>query len=98
MLDEVEGRLAGTFQTALGDSSFFGPQYQLVGVHQGYCLSFVFAGSTSNGEAVCVFTGLERNGKLQTVWHMVSDRATNGRDKRAGPHAVMTNADTFTRD
>jgi Avidin family len=97
-LADANGRLTGTFQTGLGDSGFFGRQYQVVGVHCGDCVSFVFAGPTSNGDAVCSFTGLERNGKLQTVWHVASDRAANGKEKRAWPHAVMTNADTFTRD
>ena len=97
-LTDANGRLTGTFQTGLGDSGFFGRQYEVVGVHCGHCVSFVFAGPTSNGDAVCSFTGLERNGKLQTVWHVASDRAANGKEKRAWPHAVMTNADTFTRD
>jgi hypothetical protein len=34
---------------------------------------------------------------LETVWHVVSDRATEGDGKRVWPHAVMTNADTFER-
>ena len=98
VINDANGRLTGTFETALGDSGFFGRQYEVVGVHSGDCVSFVFAGPTPNGEAACAFTGLERNGKLQTVWHVVSDRTVSGNQKRAWPHAVMTNADTFARD
>jgi hypothetical protein len=98
VIADANGRLCGTFETTLGDSGFFGRQYEVVGVHCGDCVSFVFAGPTANGDAACSFTGLERNGKIQTVWHVVSDRSASGKQKRAWPHAVLTNADTFTRD
>jgi hypothetical protein len=36
-------------------------------------------------------------GQARTVWHVVSDSEPEGQKKRAWPHAVLTNADTFER-
>lgn len=92
------GRVEGSFRTALPDSGFFGRDYDVVGVHHGDCISFAFAGPTPKGDMVCAFTGVLREGRLQTVWHVVSDAAADGSGgKRAWPHAVMANADTFER-
>ena len=94
--DESNGRIAGAFRTALRDSGFFGETCEVVGVHVGDCLTFSFGGRTTKGDMVCSFSGVLRDGKLQTVWHVISD-ATEDRSKRPWPHAVMTNADTFER-
>ena len=66
--DESAGRVAGTFRTALPDSGFHGRDFPVLGVHQGDCISFAFAGPTPKGDMVCSFTGLLRDGRLQTVW------------------------------
>jgi len=97
LTDDANGRIAGTFGTALRDSGFFGRDYDVVGVHYGDCISFAFAGPTPDGDKVCAFTGVLREGKIQTVWHVVSDNAATGEGKRAWPHAVMTNVDTFEK-
>ena len=96
-LEEEGERLSGTFRTALHDSGFFGRDYDVVGTCHGDCIAFAFAGGTPKGDMVCAFTGVLRAGRLETVWHVVSDRATEGDGKRVWPHAVMTNADTFER-
>ncbi len=94
---EADGRIEGMFRTALQDSGFFGRDFAVSGVHQGDCISFAFAGSTRKGDMTCAFAGALRDGKLQTMWHVVADRAAEGEGQRPWPHAVMTNADTFER-
>ena len=95
--DDAGGKISGTFRTALSDSSFFGYELPIVGVHKGNCISFAFVGG-AHGDAVCSFTGLLRDGHLQTLWHVVSDvRASANGEKTRWPHAAMTNADTFKR-
>ena len=88
-----DNRIFGQFETALRDSAFFGSKYDVFGVHCGDCVSFTFAGRTAKGDTICTFTGLWRDGKIEAVWHLVSDSLEEG--KRPWPHAVMTNADTF---
>jgi hypothetical protein len=95
--DETTERIEGSFRTALKDSGFFGRDYSVTGVHHGDCITFGFAGATPKGDMVCSFTGVLRDGKLLTVWHVVADQAPDGQGKRAWPHAVMVNADTFER-
>jgi hypothetical protein len=94
---DSDGLLTGTFRTALTDSSFYGRDYAIHGVRHEDCMSFAFTGATTKGDAVCAFTGVLRDGKLQTVFHVISDRAVDGHGKRPWPHAVITNADTFER-
>ncbi|HXR93981.1 MAG TPA: avidin/streptavidin family protein [Steroidobacteraceae bacterium] len=103
--DEEGYEIRGSFRTALSDSSFFGQELPVLGVHSGDCLSFTFAGRTDHGDAICSFTGLLREGKLQTLWHLIADsRAGSGAgspseslEKTRWPHAAQTNADTFER-
>jgi len=98
-------RIQGVFRTALRDSGFFGQDLPVVGVHLSECLSFTFAGSSAQGDAICSFTGLLREGKLQTLWHVLADSkrvaAATGSGERLEkthwPHAALTNADTFER-
>src|SRR4051812_39167678 len=97
ILDEAAGRVTGTFRTALRDSSFFGVECRVVGVHVGDCLSFAFGAATPKGDSICAFTGVLRDGRLQAVWHVVTDSADGDASKVAWPHAVMTNADVFER-
>jgi hypothetical protein len=61
--------------------------------------------SGSAGDVICSFTGLLREGRLETVWHVVSDSAVTSPQpgqppslvKLTWPSAVLTNADTFQR-
>jgi Avidin family len=103
--DDADQKIRGTFRTALEDSTFAGQEIDVSGIHVGECVSFSFARSAPTGDAICTFTGLLRDGRLETVWHVVSDSAV--KPPRPGapaevvklpwPHAVLTNADTFTR-
>jgi len=87
--DEADGQLRGTFHTALGDSAFAGIGAEVSGIHSCNCVQFAFARSGPEGDVICSFTGLLRDGRLETVWHVVSDSAASW------AHAVHTNADTF---
>ena len=95
--DEADGRLQGSFRTALPDSGFHGRDYPVSGLHQGDCISFAFAGRTPKGDMISSFTGVLRDGRIETLWHVVADQAADGQGQRAWPHAVTTNADTFER-
>ncbi len=100
--DEAEGRIAGTFRTALRDSSFFGEEVAVAGIHHGDCINFAFAATGCAGDSLASFTGLHRNGRIETMWFVVSDAigVSDGpteTEKRSWPHAVTTNADTFER-
>ena len=36
--DDADGRLQGTFRTALGDSGFAGEDAEITGIHRGECV------------------------------------------------------------
>lgn len=103
--DDSGGAIAGTFETALGDSSFAGVQVPVTGVHLGNCVNFAFVRSSDTGDSIASFTGLLRDGKLETLWHVINDRAVKSPSPGAPPqlielpwaHAALTNADTFER-
>jgi hypothetical protein len=103
--DDTGGRLRGAFRTALGDSAFAGEEAEIIGLHVGACAHFAFGRSAPHGDSVASFTGLLREGRLETLWHVVSDAAVKppapGREPELielpWAHAVLTNADTFTR-
>ncbi|MEC3956989.1 avidin/streptavidin family protein [Nocardia sp. CDC153] len=102
--DDTGGKLAGTFETALGDSAFAGNEVPIIGLHTGPCAQFSFVAPGSI-PSICSFTGLLRDGDLHAAWHVVSDRAVKPPRPGAPPelitlpwaHAVLTNSDTFTR-
>jgi hypothetical protein len=103
--DESDGRIAGTFRTALGDSGFAGEEVPVDGIHRGDCVHFAFSVSGPTGDAICSFTGLLRDGRMETVWQVVSDTAVKSPEPGREPaliklpwaHAVLTNSDTFNR-
>jgi hypothetical protein len=99
--DDADNKVSGVFRTALEDSGFFGKEVRVFGIHRGDCISFAFADATQSGDMICSFTGLMREGKIETVWHVIADgrRSATGDavEKRAWPHSVTTNADTFER-
>jgi hypothetical protein len=92
-------RLSGKFRSALKDSSFYEDEADVVGIYRGDCVSFAMATTAASGDSIAAFTGLLRDGKLQTVWHVVTDGIKLGDriEKRSWSHAVTTNADTFVR-
>ncbi len=89
--DDADHRITGTFSTALRESGFFGHTIPVVGVHEGDCVSFTFAHHGPNGDLICSFTGLLRDGNIFMMWHVVTDN-TGG-----WAHSVQTNMDTFER-
>ena len=103
--DESNGRLEGTFRTALRDSGFYGQTVQIVGVHRGNCIAFSSVGGSPSGDRVVSYAGLLRNGKLETAWFVVSDMSLTasreGEPAELKPlnwwRAVSTNVDTFER-
>jgi hypothetical protein len=76
--DDANRRISGTFRTTLKDSGFYGPNIPVVGIHQGDCISFVAAGETAAGDAAVSYTGLLREGKMETMWFVVADSAIKG--------------------
>ncbi len=92
-------RLSGKFRSALKESSFHEEEADVVGIYRGDCVSFAAATTSANGDSIAAFTGLLRDGKLQTVWYVVTDGVKLGDriEKRGWAHAVTTNADTFVR-
>lgn len=103
--DDANGRIEGTFETALADSGFYGQVVAVVGVHQGNCIGFSSVGHSSTGDRVVSYTGLLRDGKMETAWFAVSDKTLSAA-KEGEPatlkstnwwRAVSTNIDTFER-
>src|SRR5689334_14318535 len=102
---EANGRIEGTFRTALEDSGFYGQTVPIVGAHQGNCIGFSSASGSPSGDRVVSYTGLLRDGKMETAWFVVSDKALSA--AREGEpakltvvnwwRAVVTNVDTFER-
>lgn len=98
--DDKEGAIRGVFSTALQDSAFFGHDLPVSGVWFGDCINFAFGISNDRVTVICSFTGMLRDGTLQTVWHVVTSQAPRqgSRSSESGwAHAVQTNADTFER-
>ncbi len=103
--DESNHRIAGRFRTALSDSGFYGQEIDVVGVHYGDCIGLTAGGTAASGDMVVSYTGLFREGRLETLWYVVSD-ASLGAAREGAPaesrklnwwRAMTTNADTFER-
>ena len=103
--DDSSRRISGTFKTALRDSGFYGQEIPIFGIHQGDCISFVGGGETASGDAAVSYTGLLRNGKMETMWFVVVDSAIRSPSEGAPGkketlnwwRSISTNADTFER-
>lgn len=102
--DEGDHRITGTFRTALEDSSFHGQVVTISGVHEGDCISFAGAGATPAGDMAVSYTGLLRDGRMETLWHVVADSVLAPREGAAPElrkgswwRAMTTGADTFER-
>ncbi|KVE08916.1 avidin/streptavidin family protein [Burkholderia anthina] len=98
--DDKAGAIRGVFSTALRDSAFFGHDLPVSGVWFDDCINFAFGISDGLVSGICSFTGMLRDGKLETVWHVVTSKAPRqgSRALEMGwAHAVQTNADTFER-
>jgi avidin family protein len=105
IVDDANHWISGTFKTALKDSGFYGQEIPVVGLHQGDCISFVGAGQTAAGDAAVSYTGLLREGKMETMWFVVADSAIKApsegspgkREKLNWWRSISTSADTFER-
>ncbi|WP_424682722.1 hypothetical protein [Frateuria sp. YIM B11624] len=103
--DDAGHAIKGVFRTALKDSGFYGQDVQISGVHRGDCISFAGAGSTPAGDMVVSYTGLLRDGRMETLWYVAadsmltppSDGAPAALKKTPWWRAMMTGADTFER-
>lgn len=102
---EANGRIEGSFRTALKDSAFYGQTVPLVGVHKGNCINLASAGTGPAGDVVVSYTGLLRDGRMETLWFVATDRAL-GAAREGAPaessqtnwwRAMTINADTFER-
>ena len=102
---EAEGRIEGSFKTALKDSAFYGQEVPVVGVWQGNCISFASVGRGPAGDMVVSYTGLLRDGRMETLWFFAADAALGAAGAGAPAQAkelgwwraVTINADTFER-
>lgn len=105
IISDAEGRIEGTFETALEDSGFYGQTVQVTGFHRGNCIGFAAVGSSAAGDRVVTYAGLLRQGKMETAWFVVADQAlsaaSEGDPAKLKPlnwwRAVTTNVDTFER-
>jgi hypothetical protein len=103
--DDGRNQISGTFRTALKDSGFYGQEIAIFGVHQGDCISVAGGGKTAAGDAIVSYTGLWREGKLETLWYVVADSvivaeavgSPGAIEKSKWWRAVTTSADTFER-
>jgi Avidin family len=103
--NDANGRIEGSFRTALEDSGFYGQTVPIIGFHQGNCIGFVSVGSSPAGDRVVSYTGLLRDGKMETAWFVVADKVLSA-TKEGEPaklkqlnwwRAVSTSLDTFER-
>jgi hypothetical protein len=103
---DADGRIEGTFRTALEDSAFYGQDVALAGMHRGNCIAFASVGSGTAGDMIVSYTGLLRDGKMETIWLYAADAAIvakapgepGERAELSWWKAVTTNADTFVRE
>jgi len=103
--NDAEHRIEGTFRTALKDSGFYGQEVRIFGIHRGHCISFAASGTGPAGDLLVSYTGLLRNGRMETLWYVVADAAliadSVGAPGEVKPlswwRAMTTNADTFDR-
>lgn len=106
---EIDGesgnKITGKFRTALTDSGFYGQEIEVLGVSQGDCIGLSGGGRTAAGNMLVTYTGLLREGRLETLWFVVADSAIVA-PKEGAPgktvklnwwRAMTTSADTFTR-
>ncbi len=103
--DESNNRIAGSFRTALPDSGFFGQEIEIVGMHYGDCIGLTAGGRARFGDMVVTYTGLLREGRLETLWYVVADTVLSA-EREGAPaetrklnwwRSMTTNADTLVR-
>src|SRR3954453_4252642 len=103
--DDSDHRVVGSFTTALSDSGFAGQEIPMIGFHQGDCIGISGGGRSPAGDMLVTYTGLFREGKLETLWYVVADAALAAEETGAPAsvkklgwwRSISTNADTFVR-
>jgi hypothetical protein len=70
--DDDDGLVKGVFKTALQNSAFFGHELPVTGIWLDDCINFAFGTPSEAPTSICSFTGMLRENKLQTVWHVVT--------------------------
>jgi hypothetical protein len=103
--DDSDHRLIGTFETALPDSGFHDRSIPMIGFHQGNCIGITGGAATPAGDMLVTYTGLLRDGRLETLWFVAADAALTaskeGVPARITPlswwRSMTTNADTFEK-
>jgi hypothetical protein len=82
-----------------------GKMFPILGAHRGNCIGFSSAGSSEAGDRVVSYTGLLRNGRMETLWFVVADTTLTAA-KEGEPaqikrlnwwRAASISADTFER-
>jgi Avidin family len=81
--DDTDGVIRGVFRTALEDSSFFGLEAPIHGAAYGNVIGFTAASNGKAGPVAVSYTGLLRDGKLETLWHTVADQALTAAEEGA---------------
>jgi len=92
-------------QDGASGQRLYGQEIPVVGIHQGDCISFVAGGKTPAGDAAVSYTGLARDGKMETMWFVVADAAIKAAEEGAPGkieklswwRSIITSADTFER-
>jgi hypothetical protein len=103
--NDTGGVIRGFFRTALKDSSFFGLEVPIHGVACGDVIGFTAAAEGKTGPAAVSYTGILREGKLETLWHTVAGQTLTAASvgepaeiKIVGAwRAFGTSLDTFER-
>lgn len=99
-ITEYKGdEIRGEFKTALRDSAFYGKTVPIFGVAKGNCISFSSVGSNDNGDFIVAYTGLLRDGRMETLWYYAADQVRSEGELIEAPwwKAMIANADTFER-
>ena len=68
----ANGRVTGRFETALDDSAFHGQSIELVGRCDGDVIVCACAGEGPLGPAGVSYTGLLRDGRIESMWVTVA--------------------------
>ena|ERR1700716_2109800 len=69
-------RSSADFEQRWRTAGFYGQTIAMLGVHHGDCMSVASAGRTPAGDAVISYTGLLRNGKMETLWFVCADASS----------------------
>lgn len=101
---QKNGRVEGFFQTALEESSLYGSKCAVIGTCAGDLIGFTVAGG-KDIKILVGYTGILRDGKMETLWHMVTgEKISAGREgepaekkKIEAWQAFVTSLDTFER-